>query len=72
MTNIFFTIRKRLKLTDFELPDWMNPKVCIKNVLDELAPTAEVKDLMQSNIEINPNPIRYSTEIISLYKETNE
>lgn len=44
----------------------------MKNAMDELPPTAEVKDLMDSEIELNPNSIRYETKIISLFDDENE
>lgn len=50
----------------------MKPKVCLKNAMENLPPTAEVKNLMESEIEINPNQIRYETKIISLFNEENE
>lgn len=50
----------------------MDAKVCLEGIWDELAQNGNAKNLMQSDVEVNPNPIRYNTKVISLFEEDAE
>lgn len=66
-----FDCRKKVKASQYEVPEHMNPTVRLRNIWDELSDGGKATDLLPSENNEKAVKIRYDTKVISLFGDNS-